>query len=246
MDKPLISIIMPNYNSSRFIEEAIFSVLNQTYTNWELIIIDDNSDDNSIDIINNFTLDKRIRIIRNEKNLGGAISRQKGIDDSNGEFITFLDSDDIWLNNKLKNQLAFMLSNSCQFSYTNYTPISEDGKIHYNQTNYKKIMNYYDLLKHSPGNSTVMLLSTLCKQIKIPEIKKRNDYLFFLKLIKLSKHAFLMNEIQTLYRINSKGLSRNKFALIKYHWYIYRKIEKLSFFYSIYLIFYIIIRKLLG
>ncbi len=126
--KELVSIITPSYNSESYISETINSVLNQTYEIWELIIIDDCSTDKTQDLLNNYCkIDNRIKLFVNEKNLGSAISRNVGIKNSSGRFIAFLDSDDIWVKEKLEKQLFFMKSNKIAFSFSGFEIIDKNG-----------------------------------------------------------------------------------------------------------------------
>ena len=124
----LVSIIMPSYNTAKFISETIDSVLMQTYTNWELIIVDDCSTDNTDEVVKSFLSDDRIKYIKNEKNSGAAFSRNRALREANGKWIAFLDSDDLWHPEKLEKQIRFMEKNRCHFSYTNYIEIDEDGE----------------------------------------------------------------------------------------------------------------------
>ena len=122
----LVSIITPSYNTARFIEETINSVLAQTYTNWEMIIVDDCSKDDTDAVVGRF-LDPRIRYLKNEKNSGAAVSRNRALREAKGKWIAFLDSDDLWEPTKLEKQIRFMEAKNCHFSYTNYTEIDDDG-----------------------------------------------------------------------------------------------------------------------
>ena len=125
MDK-LVSIVMPSFNMASYIAESIRSVLNQTYTNWELIIVDDCSTDNTAEIVSSFN-DSRIRYFKNEKNSGAAISRNLAFREARGEYVAFLDSDDLWREDKLEKQIHFMESNNYSFTYTNYERIDDNG-----------------------------------------------------------------------------------------------------------------------
>ena len=157
-EKGLVSIITPNYNCEKFIEETINSVLAQTYNNWEMIIVDDCSSDKSFEIACAYSnKDKRIKVFKNEKNSGAAISRNKAIEMSRGEYLAFLDSDDIWMPNKIQTQLSFMKQHNCDFSFTEYEHIDENG------ISLKKIakvinkLTYRKMLFHCwPGCLTVM------------------------------------------------------------------------------------------
>ena len=126
MKEELVSIIMPSYNTGKFIGETINSVIDQTYINWELIIVDDCSSDNTDEIIKNIK-DSRIVYLKNEKNMGAAVSRNRALREAKGKWIAFLDSDDLWKENKLEKQIKFMKDNNYYFSYTNYIEIDENG-----------------------------------------------------------------------------------------------------------------------
>lgn len=123
----LVSIIMPSYNTGRFISETIDSVLAQTYENWELIIVDDCSTDNTDEVVQKYLSDHRVKYLKNEKNSGAAASRNRALREAEGKWIAFLDSDDLWSPNKLDKQLAFMKDRNCCFSYTNYIEIDESS-----------------------------------------------------------------------------------------------------------------------
>lgn len=133
MEEELVSIIMPSYNTGKFIKETINSVIAQTYSNWELIIVDDCSTDNTDEIVKSIN-DNRIIYLKNETNSGAAISRNKALREAKGRWIAFLDSDDLWKNDKLEKQIKFMKENNCYFSYTNYIEIDENDN-----TNGKRI-----------------------------------------------------------------------------------------------------------
>jgi glycosyltransferase involved in cell wall biosynthesis len=124
----LVSIIMPSYGTAYFIAESIESVQAQSYTNWELIIVDDCSKDNTDEVVKPFLSDQRIRYLKNEKNSGAAVSRNRALREAKGRWIAFLDSDDLWMPDKLEKQISFMEKNNYHFSYTNYAEIDVDGK----------------------------------------------------------------------------------------------------------------------
>lgn len=234
-----ISIIMPSFNSGVFINDSIKSTIAQTYKNWELIIIDDCSTDNTKKVVEDLIEDdKRIKYIRLDQNSGAAVARNKGVELATGDYLAFLDSDDVWLPNKLEKQLKFMIDNNYSFTSTNYEYIDEYGRSLSRVTKSFPKMNYHELLKHGPGNSTIMYHVKQTGKIYVPDIKKRNDYLMWIGLIKTTKYLYGMNETLTQYRVRSNSLSEKKLNLVKYHWVIYRKYEKLSIAYSIYLIIY--------
>ena len=156
MEEELVSIIMPSYNTGKFIKETINSVIAQTYSNWELIIVDDCSTDNTDEIVKSIN-DNRIIYLKNETNSGAAISRNKALREAKGRWIAFLDSDDLWKNDKLEKQIKFMKENNCYFSYTNYIEIDENDN-----TNGKRITGPKKITKTGmfnycwPGCLTVM------------------------------------------------------------------------------------------
>jgi len=238
-ENALVSVIIPCYNSGLFIEETIESVLKQTYVNLELIIIDDCSTDDSLDVVEKFLVtDNRIRLVRLPRNSGAAISRNEGIKLSKGRFIAFLDSDDIWKENKLEIQLKFMQENKLEFTCTNYNKIDENGADLHTEINFPSKSNYKDLLKNNCGNSTVVYDTSRIGKIYVPNIRKRNDYLMWLQVIKKVDALYCLERQLSSHRIRTGSISSNKYDLIKYHWRVYRDHENLSYTYSIYLTLY--------
>src|SRR5690625_3661748 len=146
--KPLVSVITPAYNAERFIAEAIESVRKQTYTNWEMIIVNDCSTDRTVQIVESYQKkDKRIKLYHLQKNSGSGVARNKAMDEANGRFLAFLDSDDLWLPEKLERQIEFMLSNHIAFSFTKYVRMLEDGTVTNAVTNAPTQLGYNDLMK---------------------------------------------------------------------------------------------------
>lgn len=214
----LVSIIMPSYNTSDYIGEAINSVLNQTYKNWELIIIDDNSTDNTANIVQSFD-DSRINYLVNNENKGAAYSRNRALRKAKGNWIAFLDSDDIWYPNKLENQLNFMVNSRCYFSYTNYKVIGEPTFV----TGPKVITNK-DMYRYCwPGCLTVMYNTKRIGLIQIREIEKNNDYAMWL-LISEKENCYLLNDTLAEYRKHRKNSISNvsKVNLIRWHYLLFR------------------------
>ncbi|MFI3252356.1 MAG: glycosyltransferase family 2 protein [bacterium] len=231
----LVSIIMPVYNCEDYILETINSILNQSYTNWELIIINDHSTDNTEQIIKQINNDK-IQYYKLEQNSGTAIARNKAISLSKGKFIAFLDADDLWLEDKLMKQISFMIKNDYHFTSTLYQRMDENGeKLNWISKHFK-VRDYNLLLKRCPGNSTVIYNQEVLGKTYIENIKKRNDYVMWLKIIKKSRNIYELNEVLSFYRIRNDSLSNNKSKLIKYQWQAYRQIEKLSFLKSLYIL----------
>lgn len=246
----LVSIVMPTYNCSLFIEDTIISVINQSYKNWELIIVDDCSTDNTHEIVNKYLKNYNIKYIILSNNLGAALARNRGIELAQGRFIAFLDSDDIWYPQKLAIQIKSMIDNNWFFSCTGYDKINEDGKDLGNYISTELVKNYKDLLKNCPGNSTVIYDASNLGKYYIPDIKRRNDYIMWLMIIKNAKKIYGINSSLGAHRVRHEGISRNKFKLVKYHWLIYRRYEKINLVFSSYLTLYwvtkTIFRKRMG
>lgn len=231
---PLVSIVTPCYNAEQFIDETIQSVLTQRYTHWELIIVDDGSLDQSRDIIKNYIKnDKRIKLIINDINLGVTKSRNKAIKVSKGDYIAFLDSDDIWLPAKLEKQIELMQIENIDMSYSAYNIIDIDRQIigHYA---IKEQVSYRDMLKTS-------IIGTLTMVYNVKKLGKfyfhdvgHEDYVLKLEILKQIEYARGITEVLAEYRIVEESLSRNKLKTAKWQWYIYRKVEKLSIWKSIY------------
>ncbi|MDG4953473.1 glycosyltransferase family 2 protein [Actinobacillus equuli] len=238
---PLISIIMPVYNAEEYIEEAIKSVLDQTYSNWELILVDDCSTDNSCNVIQKYLLDARIKFFRNKINSGPALTRNLALDNANGEYITFLDSDDFWEKTKLEKQVFFMENQNISFSYGNYYLYSTDNSIKKPIITAENL-TYSSLLK---GNqikmSTAMFSNKLIGQTRFLNVK-HEDYLFFLDCLKrTSKSLRYSNDLDTFYRIGQISVSSNKLKSALWTWKIYYKYLNLGLVKSVYyFIFYAI------
>ena len=223
--KDLVSIVMPSYNTAGFIEESIKSVLAQTHENWELIIVDDCSTDNTDEIVAFFD-DPRIRYLKNEKNSGAAVSRNRALREAKGRWIAFLDSDDLWTPDKLQKQIAFMENCGYGFSYTDYEEIAENGEpLGVLVTGPKKITKTGMYNYCWPGCLTVMYYAEKVGLIQIADIKKNNDYAMWLKVCKKQK-CYLLNENLASYRKRSGSISRHSYvALIKWHYKLYKEAE---------------------
>lgn len=226
-EKDLVSIIMPSYNTDMYVEKTIQSVLAQTYINWELLIVDDCSNDNTMAILDKVS-DNRIRIYKNENNLGAAASRNRALQEARGQWIAFLDSDDLWLPGKLEKQIAFMKKNGYSFSYTNYEEIDVNGnKTGVRITGPKKITKRGMLNYCWPGCLTVMYDADRVGLIQIENIKKNNDYAMWLKISK-KVDCFLLDEYLGLYRKGRRGSvsTHSIITMIKWHYKLFRNVEK--------------------
>ncbi len=205
----LVSIIMPSWNTARWIAESIQSVINQTYENWELIIVDDCSTDNTDKIVSEFN-DKRIVYLKNEKNLGAALTRNRALQQAKGEWIAFLDSDDLWTPNKLQKMISFMNDNKYVFAYHNYEKIDEESNAMNVFVTGPKIVTKRKMYHYGyPGCLSFMYSTKFYGLIQIKDIKKNNDYAILLQLCKKA-NCYLLNENMAKYRIRKKSISHDK------------------------------------
>lgn len=223
---PLVSIITASYNSEKFIHATIKSVINQTYSNWELIIIDDASSDTTIQIINTFTsAHSNIKCLKNTQNQGAAFTRNRGIKIAKGHYIAFLDADDVWQTEKLKQQITFMEERNLSVSFSSYNLIDENG----NSLNRTVIalpkITYGKLLKcNYIGNLTGVYNAKKLGKVYAPNLKKRQDWLLWLEAVKRSKTPALGIDIPLAsYRIRANSMSSNKWNLLKYNYLVYHK-----------------------
>jgi len=235
MMNSLVSIITPSYNSSKFMEDCINSVLYQTYTNWELIIVDDCSKDSSREIITEFSAkDKRIKAILLEKNIGAAEARNVAIRQSKGKYIAFLDSDDLWNPNKLEKQIDFMRKKDIAFSFSTYQLMSEDGKKLTNIIKAPKKMTYHSYLKNTIiGCLTVIIDREKIGDFKMPDLRSSHDMALWLLFMKKGFFAYGLDENLARYRIVLSSNTSNKMKSAKEVWDVYRKVEELNIVYSV-------------
>ena len=223
----LVSIIMPSYNTAQYISDSINSVLSQTYENWELIIVDDCSTDNSIEVIKAFE-DSRIILLKNQKNSGAALSRNYALREAKGKWIAFLDSDDIWLPNKLSDQIEYMENNNYHFSYTNYAEIDSNGKRTGIIVTGPKVITRINMNNYCwPGCLTVMYDARTVGLIQISDIKKNNDYAMWLKVCE-KEDCYLLNEELALYRRGREGSvsTHNIRTMVGWHFKLFREAEE--------------------
>ncbi|WP_119968796.1 glycosyltransferase family 2 protein [Shewanella japonica] len=231
--QPLVSIIMPSYNSSETISESIDSVLGQSYSNWELLITDDKSQDDTVNIIKQYAYkDDRIRLFENEENLGAGGSRNRSISSAQGKFIAFLDSDDLWYNNKLEVQISFMLKNDVALSYTWYQKFDTNGDgglvkprltVTYQQLLYSNVI----------GCLTAIYDAEKLGKRYMPLIRKRQDMGLWLNILKDIDFAHAVPQVLARYRVDS-GMTQNKFKILKWQWLFYREVVNLNIIASIF------------
>ena len=235
----LVSIIMPSYNTGKFIAASIKSVMSQTYTDWELIIVDDASTDNTDEVVRKFTEiseenSAKIHYFKNDRNSGAAISRNRALCEAKGKWIAFLDSDDLWFSDKLEKQIAFMEKNDYAFSYTCYKIIDEKKNLDNMYVSGPKKITKTSMYNYCwPGCLTVMYNREVVGDIQIADIKKNNDYAMWLKIVKKNP-CYLLSETLACYRKRGGSISNNNYvALIKWHYKLYHEAELLSPVYSV-------------
>lgn len=232
----VVSIITPTYNSAKYIAETIQSVQSQTYQNWEWIIIDDGSSDETEKIVKAFIeKDKRIQFHKLEKNSGPAIARNIGIEKASGNFMTFLDADDIWFPTFIENSIATINQKAIPFVFSSYKRSNENLEFVYSDFIVPQKVTYTDILKsNSISCLTAFLDVKMLGKKYMPIIRKRQDMGLWLQYLKEIPFAYGIKEPQAIYRIRENSLSRKKSDLIKYQWQFYRQVEKLNVFQSIY------------
>lgn len=247
MQKNLVSIITPTYNCGPFIAETMDSVLAQSYTDWEMIIVDDCSTDDTRAIVERYQAkDSRFIYHCLEQNSGAAVARTRAMELAKGEYMAFLDSDDLWTPDKLERQLKFMQDHDYAFSCTAYEQIDEQGAPLGKVIKTVPKTDYNRLLLDCPvGNSTVMYSVAKMGKFQVPNIRKRNDDALWLQMLKKEKYIHGMPDVLMRYRIRSGSISANKLKVIKYHWILYREIEHLSVLRSCFHIFWWCLIKVL-
>ncbi len=221
----MVSIITPAYNVQDFISASIQSVLSQTYSNWEMIIVDDGSTDQTYEIIERFSIkDKRIKPLKHNKSLGAGRARNTAIEFATGDFIAFLDADDLWKPNKLELQLKFMKENNAAICFSSYELIDEEGNKLNKTVQALPRLDYGKQLKcNYIGNLTGIYNARILGKITIPKIQKRQDWVMWLEAIKKAGEAKGMNDVLALYRVRKNSLSSNKLKLLSHNYNVYRK-----------------------
>ena len=228
MTDGLVSIIMPSYNTGRFIGDSIQSVINQTYSNWELLIVDDCSTDSTEEVVRSFR-DDRIRYFRNEENAGAALSRNRALRQARGEWIAFLDSDDLWTPEKLEKQIGFMQKNGYVFSYHDYEKIDEDAKPLNIYVTGPDVVTKRRMYNYGyPGCLTFMYSAKEIGLVQIRDIRKNNDYAILLKLCKKAD-CHLLPENLAKYRIRAKSISHDRlYKKLKSHYDLFHLCDEQS------------------
>lgn len=234
--KGLVSIITPCYNAENTLKYTIESVVNQSYTNWELLIVDDCSSDGTSRIVEVYKHeDNRIKYFKTNKASGSPSEpRNIGLQNACGEFIAFLDSDDIWLPRKLEEQIAFMAERDCAFVYSNYEKITWDGKRNNRVLTMREISTYCNTLRCCEIPClTVLLKAEIVKERYFEKIGKE-DYVFWLSILRDGYIAYNTGKVHALYRESFQSRSCNKIKMIKEQWYVLRKVERQPFIVAFY------------
>ncbi|MGE6220060.1 glycosyltransferase family 2 protein [Nubsella zeaxanthinifaciens] len=233
--EPLVTIITPCYNSADFVALTINSVLEQSYTNWELIVIDDKSKDNTTAVIETYAQQhNNIKLIKLEQNGGVANARNVGLAEAKGKYIAFLDSDDIWLKDKLAKQVAYMEEKNLPMTFCAYQRIDEAGTVISGKIEVPNSVNYKKLLSHN----VIIFSTSLTLKSAIGDIRFKKagheDWIFWLDIFKKPFNGYGINEVLVEYRIRKGSVSSNKLKVIGFTWKILRESEKLGFFESAY------------
>lgn len=228
----LVSVITPSFNSEKFISQTIYAVLNQTYKNWELLIVDDCSTDETFSMISNFaSQDSRIKVFKLDKNSGAGVARNFAIQQASGNYIAFLDADDLWKPEKLEKQLHFMEEQKIPFTFSFYETIDEAGNLRNETITTPSKITYQQLYYCNwIGNLTGIYSVDFFGKIPISSIKKRQDWMLWLQIVKQIKTAIPVAESLAYYRVRQDSISASKWKLIKYNFKVYRDFHQRNFF----------------
>jgi len=231
----MVSIITPSHNTEKYIAKTMDSVLAQSYDDWEMIIVDDLSIDNSVSIIETYARkDSRIKLIRAEKKLGASGARNRAIEASQGKYIAFLDADDLWIPQKLEKQIKFMVDHNLSFTYSSYKTINEKGEL---LTTFATLPNisYESMLKTcSVGCLTAIYDAGKLGKMYLPKLPTKEDYVLWLNIMKKIGSTKGIIEPLAYYRIGESSVSSNKVNAAAWQWKVYRNVEQIGFLKSIY------------
>jgi teichuronic acid biosynthesis glycosyltransferase TuaG len=241
-----VSIIMPAFNCQNFISKSILSVIGQTHKNWELIIVDDRSTDDTVHVINDLAkTDKRICLITNDKNEGAAVCRNKAIKYANGKYVAFLDSDDLWNFDKLEIQIKYMEMHDLPFTYSAYEVIDEGGHSSNILIEPPAKLSFDDMLKENQiGCLTAIYDQNILSKQFMPLIRKRQDYGLWLDILKITPYAQRVPGVLAKYRMRKGSVSDGKLNLLYYNFQLFNKYQKFSVVKSLYYVAWNIYRKI--
>jgi teichuronic acid biosynthesis glycosyltransferase TuaG len=232
--KVLITVIIPTYNSSKYIIETIDSVIHQTFKDFEIIIVDDSSTDNTVELIKEFKFEN-IKLYTLKKNSGASVARNFALSKARGRFIAFLDSDDIWNLQKLEKQINFMISNNYGFTYTSINIINENNQIIKKNRKTVNVVKYKTLLRNTViATSTVIIDKNQFGDFRMPIIRSGQDYATWLMLLRDDREAFAFTESLTNYRKTENSLSSRKLSNFKKVYRIQTQHEKINKLYASY------------
>ena len=233
--QPLVSVIMPSYNAEKYIADSIESVLNQTYQNWELLITDDCSSDRTPEIVQSYCLqDPRISFVVAKQHSGIAKTRNQSIARAKGQFISFLDNDDLWMPEKLEKQVRFVVENNYAFVYSSYELMNEDGTPKGKIIKTAGVVDYNKYLRNTIiGSGTIMLDQYQTGSLVMPDNATSDDMALWCKILKDGHKAYPIPEVLMKYRVRNNSASANKLKAAKDVWLVYRKQEKLTFFHAL-------------
>ena len=232
----LISVIIPYYKKKRFIDHSLNSVINQTYSNFEIIIIYDDEDKTELNyLIEKYKYNKKIKFIVNEKNIGAGLSRNKGIISANGKYISFIDADDVWEKDKLKIQLTFMKNIGSKISHTSYKIINEENEV-IGIRKAKNFFNIKEIIKSCDiGLSSVMLKKEIIdSEIQFPNLRTKEDFVLWLKILSKEIQISALDQNLLLWRKTENSLSSSVFQKLLDGFRVYNKFMNFNFFISIY------------
>jgi glycosyltransferase involved in cell wall biosynthesis len=234
MQNPLVSIITPCYNSEKYIQETVQSVQNQTYKNWQMIIVDDASTDKTIAIIEKIAgLDSRIKVVKLGKNSGTGIARNSALDFANGKYISFLDADDLWKPEKLEIQINFLQINNIPFTFSYYDCINEKGKSLQLRIEAPKYLSYRQLFFcNFIGNLTGIYDVDYFGKINISSTRKRQDWMLWLTILQKIKVAHIVPQSLAYYRVRQNSISASKIDLVKHNYAVYKTFHGFNSFVS--------------
>lgn len=236
MQQPIVSVIMPLYNAEKYVEQAVRSVISQTFRDWELIVVNDCSRDSSASIVEQLAKeDSRVRLLHTEKPSGSpTLPRNIAIENARGRYIAFLDSDDVWLPEKLEEQLPLFQDEETKVVFSYYKKMEADGTVRNGVVTSPKKVSYSKLLKGNVIGNLTGIYDT--KKVGKHYLQRlgHEDYVFWLHVLKGGGYAVNTSKVHAIYRLTDNSVSRNKFKVFMWDWHIYRHVEKLNFFHAAY------------
>ncbi len=230
VNSPAIDIIIPNYNKAKYLNQCLDSIISQTYKNWKIYLVDDNSNDRSVEVLQKYQKFDNINFFFLKENKGPAFCRNYGIEHSKSKYLAFMDSDDFWPENKLEKQLNEMIKNDYNFTYTDYNFFYKDNEKNVNVVKLPLFLDFKSfILQSSMSTSSIIITREILGNIRFKNVEQE-DYLFKCDLLKKGEPAFNMKNTYVFYRINKNNRSSNKLRNIISLWKINKSQNKLNFF----------------